>query len=120
MITLLVMSIIAGAAVSGFTSIGFLFWLTGGIVFICGLLFALISSFVHSEVSYAQDRADYREAMAEIKAEELADEHEFAEDTRVDRLAGSLKPRTAIYNDNRQVYLHGMSSRTGDSQKGAY
>jgi hypothetical protein len=107
MITLLTMSIIADAAVSGLTGIGFLFWLAGGVVFICGLPFALISSFVHGEVSYAQDRADYRQIMAEIQAEELADEHEFAEDARVDRLIKSGETRARVYNDNRQVHLHG-------------
>jgi hypothetical protein len=80
----------------------------------------LISSFVHGEVSYAQDRADYRQAMLEIKTEELADEHEFAEDTRLDRLIKSSGTQTNIYNDNRQVHFHRMSRHTDDNQKGTY
>jgi hypothetical protein len=106
MITLLILSVIIGAVVSGLAGIGFLFWITGGVFFVCGLPFALVSSFVHGEVSYAQDRADYRQAMAEIEAEELAEEHEFAEDARLDRLVESSRVRTNIYNDNRQVHLH--------------
>jgi hypothetical protein len=101
------MSIIAGVAVSGFTGIDFLFWIAGGAFFACGLPFALVASFIHGEVSYAQDRADYRQAIAEINAEELADEHEFAEDARVDRLIRSGETRASVYNDNRQVHLHG-------------
>jgi hypothetical protein len=107
MLALLILSVIAGAVVSGLTGIGFLFWLAGGAVFICGLPFALFSSFVHGEVSYAQDRVDYRQAMAEIKAEELADEHEFAEDARLDRLAEAVKKKfTRIHNDNRQIRIY--------------
>jgi hypothetical protein len=83
MIGLLVMSVIAGAA-----------------VFICGLPFALIFSFVYGEISYARNRADYRQTMPEIKAEELA------EDTRIDRLIKPSKTRPNIYNDSRHVWLY--------------
>jgi hypothetical protein len=107
MLILLIMSAIVGLVAYGFTGIGFLFWLAGGVVFFCGLPFALVTSFVHGEVSYAQDRADYRQTMAEIKAEELADEHEFAEDARIDRLAATVKKNSVrTYNDNRQVHLY--------------
>jgi hypothetical protein len=68
---------------------------------------ALVSSFVHGEVSYAQDRADYRQAMAEIRAGELAEEHEAAEDARIDRLIEAPGTRTNVYNDNRQVRIYG-------------
>jgi hypothetical protein len=111
MLILLIMSAAAGAAVYGFTGIGFLFWIAGGVFFVCGLPFAIISSFIHGEVSYAQDRADYRQAMAEIKAGELADEHEFAEDERADRIIKSGKARTSIYTDNRQVHIHAGLNR---------
>jgi hypothetical protein len=107
MIVLLILSVIIGAIVSGLAGIGFFFWATSAAVFICGLPFALISSFVHGEVSYAQDRADYRQLLSEIKAEELADEREFAEDARLDRLVRSSKSQTNIYNDNRQVRIYG-------------
>jgi uncharacterized membrane protein len=107
MLALFIMSAIAGAIVYGFTGTGFLFWAAGGVFFVCGLPFAIVSSFIHGEVSYAQDRADYRQMMAELKAEELADEHEFAEDGRADRIARSGKPQTNNYTDNRQVHFHG-------------
>jgi uncharacterized membrane protein len=96
------MSAIIGAVVSALTGIGALFWVVGGAVFICGLPSALVSSFVHGEVSYAQDREDYRQAMAEIHAEE----HEAAEDARIDRLIEAPGTRTNVYNDNRQVRIY--------------
>jgi hypothetical protein len=109
MISLLIISVIAGAAVSSFTGIGFLFWLAGGFVFVCGLPFAAATSFVYDAVSYAQDRADYRQAMADIGAAELADEHEFAEDDRADRLAAAVKEthKPTVTFDNRQIHFHG-------------
>jgi hypothetical protein len=110
MIILIILSVIAGAVISGVTGMGFLFWVAAGVFFVCGLPFALISSFIHGEISYAQDRADYRQTMSEITAEELTDEHEFAEDARVDRLVKAVKRkrRGDTYNDNRQVHLHGV------------
>jgi hypothetical protein len=108
MIVLFILSVIIGAIVSGVAGIGFLFWVISAVIFVCGLPFALISSFVRGEVSYAQDRADYRQLMSEIKAEELADEREFAEDVRLDRLVKSSKSQTNIYNDNRQVRVYGV------------
>jgi hypothetical protein len=110
MLTLIILSAIAGAVIYGVTGMEFLFWIAAGIFFVCGLPFALISSFIHGEVSYAQDRADYRQTMSEIGAEELADEHEFAEDARVDRLVEAVKRdgRGDTYNDNRQVHLYGV------------
>jgi hypothetical protein len=103
----LIISVIFGAVVSAVTGMGFLFWITGGVFFVCLLPLALVLSLIHGEVSYAQDRADYRQAMAEIQAEELAGERETAEDARLDRLIKSGKTRTSVYNDNRQVHLHG-------------
>jgi hypothetical protein len=120
MIALFIVSALIGAVISGLTGIGFLLWLAGGFIFICGLPFALISSFVHGEVSYAQDREDYRQALAEIKAEERACEHEFAEDARIDRLIESSKTQTSIYNDNRQVHFHGTPKESICDKKGAY
>jgi hypothetical protein len=113
MLILLIISAIAGAVVYGFTGIGFLFWAAGGVFFVCGLPFAAISSFVHDEVSYAQDREDYRQAMADIKAEELADEHEFAEDERTVRIIKAGKEQTRIYTDNRQVHFHAGLNQSG-------
>jgi hypothetical protein len=107
MILLLILSVITGAIISGVTGIGVLFWAAGGFVFICGLPVAAVTSFIHGEVSYAQDRADYRQMMADMEAEELADERELAEEARFDRLIELSGARTSIYNDNRQVHLHG-------------
>jgi hypothetical protein len=102
---LIIVSVIIGGIAYALTGLGFLFWLAAGVVFVCGLPFALIFSLIHGEVSYAQDRADYREMMSEIAAAELADEHEFNEDMRTNRLIRHSKGQTNIYNDNRQVYL---------------
>jgi hypothetical protein len=107
MITLIIIAAIIGGIASAFTGIGMLLWLVGALVFICGLPFALISSFVHGEVSYGQDRADYRQEMAEINAEELADEQEFAQDARVDRLVEAIKRKQRPSIDNRQIHIHG-------------
>jgi hypothetical protein len=108
MSALLIMSVVIGAVVSGVTGIGFLFWIAGGVIFVCGLPFALVISLIHGEISYAQDRADYRQRMSEISAEELAGEREFAEDARVDRLVkAARKQRRGVYNDNRQVRIYG-------------
>jgi hypothetical protein len=108
MISLLAAAIILGVVISGLTGLGFLFLPAVIIFFVCGLPFAVISSVVHDEVSYTQDRADYRETMAEIAAEELADEHEYAEDRRIDRLVEAVKrTQRKTYNDNRQIRFYG-------------
>jgi hypothetical protein len=109
MIALLIVSAIIGAAVAGVTGISVLFWIAGGFFFICGLPFAAAAAFIHGEVSYAQDREDYRQAMSELQAEELAAGHEFAEDVRFDRLAASSRAQTNVFNDNRQVHFHGRA-----------
>jgi hypothetical protein len=106
MLALFFLSAIIGLVVFGCTGIGFLSWLIGGAVFICGSPFTLILSFVHGEVSYAQDREDYRQMMAEIEAEELLTDHELAEDARTSRLLESSSGEPAVYNDNRQVHFH--------------
>jgi ABC-type multidrug transport system fused ATPase/permease subunit len=117
MIASLIISAVFGAVVSAVTGFDFLFWIAGGVFFICLLPFVLLSSFVHGEVSYAQDRADYRQEMSELKAEELADAREFTEDERLNRVIRSLKTQTNIY-DNRQVHFHEESKHTDSDQKG--
>jgi hypothetical protein len=119
-IILLIMSAIFGAVISGVTGAGVLFWIAGGAVFICGLPFAVIFSFVHGEVSYAQDRADYRQFMSEIAAEESADEHECACAARPDRPVKPAKTQTNIYNDHRQVHFHGRPGCADGCRKGVY
>jgi hypothetical protein len=117
-IALLIISGVIGAIVAGTTGIDVLFGIVGCVVFICGLPFALLSSFVHGEVSYAQDRADYRQAMSDIAAEELANEREAAEDARVDRLIKGSKAQMRIYNDNRQIHFHGTAKESIQNKEG--
>lgn len=107
MAVLLVMSAAVGIAASFFTGFEILGWIAGVFVFFCGLPGALIASFVHGEVLYAQDRADYRQTASDLSADIRAEEHEYAEDDRSDRLTEAVKNSPArIYNDNRQVHLH--------------
>ena len=91
----LIVCVVLGAVVSAVTNIGFLFWVVAIAAFICGLPFALITSFVHNEVSYAQDRADDRAAMAEIAAEERAEWHEMEADGTYGALYRSFKELSA-------------------------
>jgi hypothetical protein len=107
MIALFITAVVIGAAVSGLTGIGVLFWIAAGVVFACGLPLALLLSLVHEEVSYAQDCADYREAAAEMAAAELACEREAAEDERAGRLEDAVKRNRSVYNGSRQVHIHG-------------
>jgi hypothetical protein len=82
--------------------------IAGGFFFICGLPSALVGSFIHSEVSYAQDRADYRQMLSDMEIDMRAEEHELLEDERIDRLIESQKrPITQIYNDRRQINING-------------
>jgi hypothetical protein len=107
MIALLIVSVFFGAVAACASGVGFIGPVVGALTFVCGLPFALVISLIHGEISYAQDRADCRQTMSEIKAEELADEHEFAEDARLDQLVAAVKKTpTGIYNDNRQVRLY--------------
>ena len=109
MLVCLIIAAVIGLIVSGVTGIGILGWAAGILFFIFGLPGALIASFIHGEVSYAEDRADYRETMSEIAAADLAGEHEYAEDARIDRLVDAVKRgrRGKTYADNRQVHIHG-------------
>jgi hypothetical protein len=106
---LLIVSVILGGLAASLSGLSFLFWVVAVVFFVCGLPFALLASFVHGEVSYAQDREDYRQAMSDIVAQERADEHEYAEDERLDRLARSVRNTSAasVNVDARQIHLHG-------------
>jgi len=107
---LLILSAIIGLVAFGFSGIGVLGIAVGAVVFVLGLPGALIGGFIHGEVSYAQDAADYRQICADIAAYERAEEHEYAEDFRSERLTDALtdSPRQ-VYVDNRkqQVFLQG-------------
>jgi hypothetical protein len=100
----LVLSAVFGGVVSSVTGLDFLFWIAAGVFFICLLPAALVISLIHGEVSYAQDRADYREEMAGIRAAELA--------------AGEGPAN--IYNDNRQIHFHGPADRGTSAEGGNY
>jgi hypothetical protein len=107
MLALLILSVIIGIAVSGFSGFPILGLLAGGFVFFCGLPGALITSFVHGEVSYAQDRADWRQYKADLVNSSLAEEYEYAEDIRIDRLIETAKKnQKQVFYDNRQVHFH--------------
>jgi hypothetical protein len=95
MIALLLFSAIVGMFVAGVA--GPIFGVIAGVaLFVCGVPFALISDFVHDSISYAADRADYRSMIEELN--EDAREIERAE--REDR-------GPSVFNDNRQVHIHG-------------
>jgi len=110
MLVLLIISIIIGFVISGVTGFGFIGIAVGGFIFICGLPSALLGSFVHDEVSYAQDRADYRQLCSDLTAQEIAETREYAEDERNDRLVEAVKKNPKqVYNDHRKqsIHLHG-------------
>jgi hypothetical protein len=108
MLILLIISAIIGLIVSGLTKIALIGWLIGGFFFVCGLPGALIGGFIHNEITYVQDREDYRQMMSEVDADRRAEEHEFYEDERTARLTRNNKGSlTQIYNDKRQVHIHG-------------
>ena len=79
MLALIMVALIGGLVVGSYitSTIGLI---AGIVLFICGLPFAIIRDIVHSEVSYAQDRADYRQVMADIEAERREDERLLFED----------------------------------------
>ena len=108
MLILTIISAIIGLSALGFSGSGTFGLIAAGFFFACGLPFALIGSFVHGEVSYAQDRADYRQHLSERSEDGRALDREMAEDLRAGRLAESEKPSvTQIYNDRGQVNLYG-------------
>jgi hypothetical protein len=107
MLILLIIAAVIGAVVSGLTGIGLLGWAAGIFFFVCGLPGALITSFVHGEVSYAQDRADYRQYLSDMAAARIAEEHEYAEEDRAGRLVEAIqKNPKLVLHDRRQVHLH--------------
>jgi hypothetical protein len=116
MLALLILSVILGAVVAGLTGIGFLFWVAAIFVFICGLPVALVTGFIHSEVEYAQDRADFREEMKQLVEEERELDRQIAEDLRMERYLDKLDTGSITYvdkrqyHDNRQVHYHNSPS----------
>ena len=91
MVGLFIVSVLIGAVAALLIGSGTAFWVAVGIFFICGLPFALVTSFVYDAVSYAADRADERQVMAELAEDERrALEHERG---------------GTVYNDNRQVHI---------------
>jgi len=76
-------------------------WIVFGIIFICGLPFALISMFVYGVVDHAQDRAYDRQLMSELSADRRAEEREDRADLRAKSRKRNI---TQIYSDHRQVH----------------
>jgi len=104
----IIMCSVVGLIVGGISGISLVGWAVGIFLFLCGLPGALIGSFVDDSISYAQDRADYRQMMSDFDADMRAEEHEDREDARTEQLMESQKGSlTQIYNDHRQVHLHG-------------
>ena len=106
MLIFFIIAIALGAIAAGITGIGFLFWVVSLIFIICGLPFALITSFIQGFIDYSHDRADYREYMRNA-----------AEDDRMDRYLDKLDEMDICggsstyidnrqYHDNRQVHYH--------------
>jgi phosphoribosyl-ATP pyrophosphohydrolase len=107
MLILLLISIIIGAAVSGATGFALPGWIAGGFIFFCGLPGALLVSFIHGEVSYAQDRADWRQCQSDLLNSMQAEARERVEEERVERLIETAKKnRKQVFHDNRQVHFH--------------
>ena len=108
MLAFIIVSAIIGLVVSGFSGTGALGLIAGVFFFACGLPFALVGSLVHGEISYMQDRADYRQYLSERSEDRRAADRELVEDMRTDRLIESKRPGvTQIYNDHGQVNLYG-------------
>jgi hypothetical protein len=106
MTALLLLSAIIGLVIGGITGYALAGVLVGGFVFICGLPVALITDSVHDEVSYAQDRADERQELADLEADERQLDLDFYEDERIDRLTDAIGKVKSVINDNRQVHIH--------------
>jgi len=121
-IILAAISIVIGLVVNGFFAntvgvpelSGLAGFLAGGIIFLIGSPFMLISGFIDSKIDRAQDREDYRQIMADINADIRADEHELAEDERIDRYIDALKKnsKTNVYIDNRQIHISNSEPRS--------
>jgi len=107
LIILIILSFIIGAVVAGVSGFNALGLIAGVFFFLCGLPGAVIGGFIHGEVSYAQDRADYRQLKSDISAREIAEAREYSEDERNDKLVETIgKTPTKVYHDNREQHIH--------------
>ena len=102
---LLVTAIIVGVLAGIVAGSGLVFLIAAGITFVCGLPFLLFVTFVVGAIDHVQNRADYRQLMADLEADYRAERHEYVEDERIDRLIEGSKRGTV--NDNRQIHFHG-------------
>lgn len=85
MLALLIVSVILGGIAAGLAGNEYVFLVVTVFVFICGLPAALITGFIHGEVKYAQDRADYREEIRKIEEEEREFLRQMQEEDRYER-----------------------------------
>jgi len=126
MLALLIFAIIAGAVVAGVTGIGILFWVVAIALFVCGLPAALVTGFIHGEVKYAQDRADYREEMRQLNEEERELMRELEREERYERYLDRMdriesKRNRVSYNiDARSVHYHDHSKPRARDEKGRF
>ena len=74
MIVSIIIASIIGLIVGGLTGISFIGWAVGIIAFLFCLPGALAAGFVFDSISYAQDRADLRQEMADYNADIRAEE----------------------------------------------
>jgi hypothetical protein len=103
MSALCVIALIVGAiaaAISGNAIVGLV---VGGIFFVGGLPFAIVTDFVTGVVEHKESRADRRRLLDALD-----------EDERTDRMVQAIRRGgKRVINDNRQVHLHthGISGR---------
>jgi len=109
MMVLFIFSLVVAAVLWGATGLWAVGAIAGGLVFICGLPAALLVGFVHGEVSYAQDRADWRAEKSDMAADLRETDRAYSETERLDRLLERVDQESGdtIINDNRQIHFHG-------------
>ena len=101
MIGLIVVSAIIGLLAG--LALGATFgWIVFGVIFLFGLIPALIGDFITGQVEYTQDCAYDRQVMSDLSADRRAEEHEAAADRRAAKRKRNI---TQVYNDNRQVNI---------------
>ena len=90
MLIWIAVSSIIGLIVGAITA-SWIGWIAGVVVFILGIPGILMDFFVYGPISYANDRADDRQMLADLNADIRAEE----------------RSKTQVFNDNRQIHFHG-------------
>ena len=89
MLIWIVVSSIIGLIVGAITA-SWIGWIAGIVVFILGIPGILMDLFIYEPISYANDRADDRQMIADLNADIRAQERREAQ----------------VYNDNRQINFY--------------